>query len=150
VAVRERIDDYFRGRMSQDEANLLYLETRKEHWFGRIFLPDPSSAVQWPSIMDFDIAPALARIDLPALLVFGEDDRWVPIDATIDVWRKSVADASKITVSRIAGSGHAMTVPVDPDDWLERGLVSPEYEQALTSWLATHLGSQSVRGCTLR
>jgi pimeloyl-ACP methyl ester carboxylesterase len=136
VAIRERIDDYYRGRVSRREADLLFLETRKEPWFGRIFLPDPSNpAPQWQTIMDFDIRPTLEHLSQPMLLIFGEDDRWVPIDATINVWREAVRNPEQVTIVRIAGAGHSMTLAEDPDDWLEEGPVSPDYERKLISWL---------------
>ena len=140
VALRDRIDEFFRGNGSRDEADQLYLEARKEPWFGRIFLPDPSSAgSQWPTIMDLDIAPTLRQIQVPVLLVFGEDDRWVPIGDTLEVWRRALPDREAMDVVTIPGAGHSMTVAEDPDDWMEAGPLAPGYERELLAWLRDHV-----------
>jgi pimeloyl-ACP methyl ester carboxylesterase len=140
VALRDRIDEFFRGNGSRDEADQLYLEARKEPWFGRIFLPDPSSSgSQWPTIMDLDIAPTLRQIQVPVLLVFGEDDRWVPIGDTLEVWRRALPDREAMDVVTIPGAGHSMTVAEDPDDWMEAGPLAPGYERELLAWLRDHV-----------
>ena len=140
VALRDRIDEFFRGNGSRDEADRLFLEARKEPWFGRIFLPDPSSAAsQWPTIMDLDISPTLRQIEVPVVLVFGEDDRWVPIGDTLEVWRRALPDPGAMDVVTIPDAGHSMTVAADPDDWMEAGPIAPGYERELLAWLRDHV-----------
>lgn len=90
--------------------------------------------------MDFDIRPTLSRLRLPVLLIFGESDRWVPIDASLDRWRTALGPDADLTVARIAGTGHHLTLPVDPRDLSEAGPIAPQYERTLVSWLRERFG----------
>jgi uncharacterized protein len=98
-------------------------------WFDLAYVPrtlDPSH--DWPD-MDFDPASTLAEVRCPALLFYGEEDEWTPIESSLDAWRR--AGNGELTVVRLAGADHAPTLGGvhEPD------AIVPEYTQALTAWL---------------
>jgi len=89
--------------------------------------------------MEFDIRPALRRLSLPVLLFFGEHDRWIPVAESADIWRSALGAEADLTIVSLPGTGHAATLASDPDDWLEHGQVSPDYERKLLAWLHDRL-----------
>ena len=88
-----------------------------EPWSHLAWLPDRFDEVGAWSDMDFDPAAVLSRTNCPVLAVWGEEDEWVPVDASEAAWRRAAGD--KLTVLRLPGVGHG------PDATDER------YEQAL-------------------
>jgi len=106
---RERIgsgpENHFKaGRLSREEAGILQAGTsdmrrinRQIHWY-RANMPHPDSITErdfWPS--------RTARLEVPALLIWGEDDT-VFDPAFIDLL---VASSEDIEVVRLDGVGHA-------------------------------------------
>lgn len=138
--VRERLDEYYRGRTSLAEAQALVDGVRGQPWFALAYLPDPAKSNRWRLQMDFDVVPALRRLRLPVLLIFGEHDRWIPIEASVEIWRSALGPKADLTVASIPRTGHNPTLAHDPQDLSERGPISPDYERVLTSWLRQHVG----------
>jgi hypothetical protein len=143
--LRNRLRELWRDRGSADQARLLLREAKAEPWYDLTYLPDPDSAAD-ASVLDgaasfeedLDISPTLSELRIPVLLVYGDTDRWVPIDSSIGVWRTALDQRhARLSVSRLPGSGHFPTLPADPADPDEAGPVSPLYERALTDWLCT-------------
>jgi uncharacterized protein len=150
LALRRAMDEVSVGRMPVAEAQALLDRAVDEPWFGLAFVPPDASAVDasWAEEMEFDIRPALRRLDLPVLLFFGEHDRWIPVAESADVWRAELGTDADLTVVSLPGTGHAATFAADPSDWLEHGPVSPDYERALLAWLHTRL-ARTPRGSGL-
>lgn len=72
------------------------------------------------------------------LLVYGEADRWIPIELSIKVWQTALSHGpAHLSVSRLPGCGRFPTLAADPADLDEAGPVSPAYEQLLAAWLQT-------------
>ena len=61
------------------------------------------------------------------LTVYGDDDRWVPIDPSIAVF----SALPQLEIVRVSGGGHAPTT-----DREGGGEVLPQYRDALASWLS--------------
>jgi alpha-beta hydrolase superfamily lysophospholipase len=141
--LRNRLREMGRDRGSLSQARLLLREARAEPWYDLTYLPDPDSAADASVLadaasfeVDLDISPTLSELEIPVLLVYGETDRWVPIDSSIEVWRTALdrRDA-QLSVCRLPGSAHFPTLAADPADLDEAGPVSPAYERALAAWL---------------
>jgi pimeloyl-ACP methyl ester carboxylesterase len=137
VALRARLDEYYRGSLNSEEARQLVDGVRAEPWFDLAFLPDPAKqgSVRWRHEMDVDIRSSLRQLRLPILLIFGEHDRWVPIGPSLAAWRASVGAKVRLTTATIPGAGHFPTLPADPGDWSESGPISLDYERVLLAWL---------------
>jgi hypothetical protein len=72
------------------------------------------------------------------LLIYGETDRWVPIEPSIKAGRTALnREHARLTVSRLPGCGQFPTLATDPADHDEPGPISPAYEQLLADWLRT-------------
>ena len=140
IAVRVVVDDHRRGRASVDAAQRAIDSIVNEPFFEHAYLPRDARALgPWPD-MDFDPEPVFAKVRVPTLLFYGEDDEWQPIDESISAWRRAATRAGNddVTVIRLSGTGHAPT----RDGKKDETAVDPEYERALIAWLrsVTRLG----------
>jgi len=137
LALRRAMDELSVGRLPLAEAQSLLDAAASEEWFRLAFVPPEASLIDasWAEEMEFDIRPALRRLELPVLLFFGEHDRWIPVAESADAWRAELGPGADLTVVSLPGTGHAATFASDPSDWLEHGPVSPDYERALLAWL---------------
>lgn len=106
-----------RGDARSADAQTALQGIAGEPWCHLAWLPDRFDGVGAWADMDFDPAPLLARTSCPVLAVWGEDDEWVPVDASEAALRGAVGD--RLTVVRLPGARHG------PDPTEER------YEQAL-------------------
>jgi uncharacterized protein len=73
------------------------------------------------SIVDYDPSPALDRIRVPVLALFGEDDAIVPVEESVRVYREAVRP-DLLTVVTFAAANHRMHVGDPPrlaDTYLE-------------------------------
>jgi hypothetical protein len=75
--------------------------------------------------MDFDPRPVFARVRAPALMFYGEDDAWTPVDQSVQAWREARGSAVDIVV--VPEASHELTLADDS--------ISLEYEQKLVDWL---------------
>jgi pimeloyl-ACP methyl ester carboxylesterase len=96
-------------------------------WFPLAFIPREVPETPEPWEMDFDPATLLGQITCPVLAVYGDDDRWVPIDPSIAVF----SALPQLEIVRVSGGGHAPTA-----DQEGGGVVLPQYRDALASWLS--------------
>lgn len=135
VEAREVVDDYRRGRTGVHAAQAAIDVIKDEPFFEHAWQPRDLAGLEakWPD-MDFDPEPVFARVRVPTLLFYGEDDEWQPIDASVAAWRRAAERAGNadVTVVRLAGTGHAPTL--EGRETVEA--VAPEYERALVDWLA--------------
>ena len=134
VEVRAALEEFERGRLSREKAQRAVDAVADEPWFEHAYvrreLPDAPGF--WPD-MDFDPAAVFARVRVPTLLFYGEDDEWQPIDASIAAWQK--AGVKDLTVVRLPGTGHAPTNGGGE-------AISPEYERTLIAWLEDRVAAK--------
>jgi pimeloyl-ACP methyl ester carboxylesterase len=78
--LRNRLLELAHDRRSLDEARRLIREAAAQPWYALTYLPDPAAAeieledeiaFEW----NLDIAPALAQLQIPVLLIHGEEAR---------------------------------------------------------------------------
>jgi pimeloyl-ACP methyl ester carboxylesterase len=103
---------------------------RAEPWWELEYLPDrlPESfedARVWRDEMEFEPEPVFAEVRVSTLLFYGEDDEWIPIDASIEAWRR--ARGVELEIVRLPGTGHDAALP--------SGEISPLYTETLVKWL---------------
>jgi uncharacterized protein len=143
--LRNRLRDLRRDRGSPAQARPLLRGATAQPWYGLTYLPDPDSAAdddvledeasfEW----DLDISPTLSQLRIPVLLIYGETDRWVPIEPSIEAWRTALHRGhARLSVFQLPGCGHFPTLAADAADLDEAGPISPAYEQLLADWLRT-------------
>jgi pimeloyl-ACP methyl ester carboxylesterase len=137
LRLRRAMDELSHSRMNVSDAQVVLDAAVDEPWSELAFVPPDASLIDasWTEEMEFDIRPALRRLNLPVQLFFGEHDRWIPVAESADVWRSELGANADLTVVSLPGTGHAAMFATDPSDWFEDGPVSPDYERALLSWL---------------
>jgi uncharacterized protein len=133
LAARRVVDEYRRGRGSLADAQRAIDAIKGEPFFAHAYLPAYADTLgPWPD-MDFDPVPVFAKVTVPVLLFYGEDDEWQPIDESVAAWRRAAERAGNrdVTVVRLPGTGHAPTRGGRAD--IES--VDPVYERELVAWL---------------
>jgi alpha-beta hydrolase superfamily lysophospholipase len=100
-----------------------------EPWWLLAFLPpvplDAEGCRLWIEEMDFDPRPIFAQVKVPALMFYGEDDAWTPVQPSVEAWRRARGEDVDIVV--VPEASHELTMP--------DGTIAPEYEQKLADWL---------------
>jgi pimeloyl-ACP methyl ester carboxylesterase len=125
---------YLRGGLSREVAQAELDAAVERPWFPLAFLPREVPEPGTWTDMDFDPEPVFAALTCPVLLCYGETDAWTPIEESLAVWRRA-ARAAELTVARLAGCDHTPTL----NEAQDLDGVSPQYEQALLSWLNRRL-----------
>jgi pimeloyl-ACP methyl ester carboxylesterase len=133
TTLRLTLEDLARGVGSRAQAERLLDAARREPWWELEYLPDRlpenfGDARVWRDEMEFEPEPVFAEVRVPTLLFYGEDDEWIPIDASIEAWRR--ARGEKVEIVRLAGTGHDAT--------LASGEISPLYTETLIRRLSTY------------
>ena len=79
--------------------------------FARLSLPFlPESEAEWnlmAALVDYDPRPALERIEVPVLAIFGADDPIVPVRESVAVYREAVRP-TLLAVEIFAGGNHRL------------------------------------------
>lgn len=132
LALRRAYEDHVHGRSPGREAELAteLEEAMKEPWWLLAFLPpvplDAEGCRLWIEEMDFDPRPVFEDVRVPALMFYGEDDAWTPVEPSVRAWREARGDEVEIVV--IPEASHELTMP--------DGTIALEYEDKLVEWLA--------------
>lgn len=131
LALRQFYEDHVHGRAPGREAELAAeLEAAmREPWWLLAFLPpvplDAEGCRLWIEEMDFDPLPVFRQVRVPALMFYGEDDAWTPVEPSVRAWREARGDEVEIVV--IPEASHELC--------LEDDSLAPEYEEKLVDWL---------------
>ncbi len=139
--LRSRIDQYFRAPEQRAALQSLIDRHRSAEWFPLAFLPNggnlPADVTRskWHFEMDFDPTETLASLRKPLLFVFGAQDRWVPVEASMAAIRAAVPDETRVTFYVSERSGHLMSGAPESEDYMGEGPVEPEYVDFLISWI---------------
>ena len=113
LRVRSTVDDYYRGRVAKTVAETAVSGIQQETWFSQVSLPaggrlpDDPRHTQWYATMDYDPLVTIARIKVPIVFFFAEDDAYVPVEESVTHFRQ-VARVSDVTILRIPGTDHFM------------------------------------------
>jgi pimeloyl-ACP methyl ester carboxylesterase len=128
-AARAELEDVMHGRGQPKRAQALLDEARQQPWWPLAYLPDHvldgEERLGWIEEMDLEPEPVFAELRVPTLLFYGEEDTWIPIDASIEAWRRARGD--EVEVVRLPGTGHDAT--------FASGEISPLYTETLVAWL---------------
>ncbi|HEY7846794.1 MAG TPA: alpha/beta hydrolase [Candidatus Limnocylindria bacterium] len=145
LAARDAVDAAIRGEIGRDQAAARVRAVEHEPWFEAAFIPplpadtgdddDLRADGKWRLEMDYDVAPVLARLEVPVLLIHGDHDRWTPIEDSQRVWRDAYRDRPQLlTAVRLPGTGHLPTLARGAEGE-EAAPISPDYEVLLLRWL---------------
>jgi pimeloyl-ACP methyl ester carboxylesterase len=141
--LRSIINNYYRGKMNQREAQKIIDSYRGEKWVNEsslplkqnMILPDNPKLSKWYLEMDFNPEEYFSKINIPIALFYGSYDIWVPIDKSIELWKKALkkCNNNSYEVFRIKNSGHLMII--DEDSNPKENIISKEYTELLQNWI---------------
>lgn len=127
---REALAD-FRARMTAAGRSEL-LERIAAH----AFVPDDVAIWDFAGrIIDYDPAPMLAAMVVPVLALFGADDTVVPVEASVEVYRKAVPP-HLLTLAVLPGGDHRIQTGSPP-------MPAPGYREALIGFVDEVLRSRA-------
>jgi pimeloyl-ACP methyl ester carboxylesterase len=135
--LRSAYEDYLRGQADRAYTQTIVERLAGRPWFPLAYvpanLPPPGS---WQD-MDFDPSAIFSRVHCPALLFYGEDDEWTPVEESEDAWRRatSAAGNKEVTLVRLPGTSHHPTLR----GGREVSSISPLYTGTLLTWLENHI-----------
>ncbi len=130
--LRRRFEEWVHAGTSERAEQLAadLLSGLDEPWWSQVWLPpgllDEEGRRLWIEEMDFDPRPVFARVRVPTLLFYGEDDSWTPVEPSVAAWRAARGDEVEIVV--IPEAEHDLT--------LQDGTFAREYERKLVDWLS--------------
>lgn len=144
---RKAVAAYYRGEAGRQPAQAALDGILDRPWFDLTYLPraltDPKTS-RWPREMAHDPMPIVRGVKIPALVLFGVRDPWIPVQTSIDRIGTIAAERPNIEWAVIAGADHTMSTgnppieQVDPHYMGDDGPEAPEYFARVADWLARH------------
>jgi pimeloyl-ACP methyl ester carboxylesterase len=144
IATRRAIDGYVRGKVDRATVESMLDAAEHQPWFKQIYLGrsmiEPNSS--WRQQIESDPMRSLGKSRVPTLLIFGQEDMWIPVGETTRLLEGSGTQRGDLTVRVISGASHEMMLGTNPKDAIDPALFSklapnaPEYFGLLSSWLA--------------
>lgn len=132
-------NEYFRGNITREKAQNEIDKFKNEEWFKDTYLgsklPFDVSKTKWIHEMDFEPIKYFESVKVPLALFYGEFDRWVPIQKSIQVWKTALKKAGNdnCEMFQIKESGHLMILNEDNNPKEE--VISDQYSILLKNWV---------------
>jgi fermentation-respiration switch protein FrsA (DUF1100 family) len=130
--------------MSEQVAGPILASAVKEPWFKHIYvgerLGDPKTS-RWLKEIRHDPFATLTKLQVPALLVYGARDPWVPVAASVQRFRAARLANKNLRAVVLPDADHAMMMGVeparqiDPASFPAQAPNSPAYFSLLAAWL---------------
>ena len=141
VSLRNRVNEYYRGRIPREVVVAELDRAQNEPWFQMAYLPtservpEDVTKSKWWYELDYDPVPIWQQIEVPTLFLFAERDRWVPIAESMTEYGMATAHMRDVTMVQVEGTDHLMGQVNNPETFQ----VSDGYIEELMSWLAKRL-----------
>jgi pimeloyl-ACP methyl ester carboxylesterase len=154
VNARSVIAAYYRGETDRPHAQAALDTVLNRPWFDLTYLPraltDPATS-RWPREMAYDPLSVARQVTVPALVLYGARDPWVPAGISMERARTIAAQRPNIEWAVIAGADHTMSIGTPPADQIDPHLMhddrpdAPEYFARVASWLTRQGMTQARR-----
>ena len=140
-------NDYERAKSELNEARTKRWYSEVQSQGDNLFEPLPLPAeinkpdyryARWfKQEINYNPVPALTALHVPALFLFGDEDRFVKVDETVAVLRRVLSQSGNrdFTIEVLHHVGHDMHVTTGE----KAGIVDPEYLEVMQTWLATRI-----------
>ena len=146
TALRRDIWNYQYTGNGYEEAEAEIKQARNKNWFGAVKSQQDNllEGIQPPSAnttpakkfnwfkqeMNYDPVPTLEALRVPALFLYGSEDRLVPVPKSVDVIRGVLSRDGKkdFTITVLPNDDHGMYQP--------SGNLDPKYLETMRTWLA--------------
>jgi pimeloyl-ACP methyl ester carboxylesterase len=150
-ALRRDVWNYLFTGKGYEKAQRELDQARAKPWFSEVNsqqdglfkpLPEPSKLGQPGSTilrfrreMTYDPVPTLRALRVPALFLFGAEDRLIPVDKSVAVIHDVLTNSGHVdfTIRVFDHDDHGMHVTSDP----ARARVDPRYLDAMREWLSS-------------
>lgn len=147
IALRDKVNSFYQGKTSREEAQAAVDRNRANDWFsfaslpGGGNLPKDFSRSKWYREVNYNPLPALEKIKIPVLMLWGEDDPIMPIKESLPIWKKAFQKAGNrnVTYKGLIGADHILSVSSkagQPWNWRR---ISPDYFKTMIDWLSQNL-----------
>lgn len=136
--LRSMVDQYYRGQITQAEVSAHLDWYKEEAWYKRAYLPEGGLVPQdvrtdkWFYEFDYDPLAVWAQVRQPALFLYAETDRWVPVEESIRLYTEHTRHLPEASFVRIPGADHLMVNLASGEESWD---ISSEYQQVLVEWL---------------
>ena len=149
---RRRVWHYLSTGTDEDDARAALDRARTQPWFGALddqsgglfgrptndLLSDPAvrARVWFRLEADYDPTIALRALFVPALFIFGDQDRLVPVARSVEIIRDTLTHARHRAFDIVVfpGADHGIRIPPDG------GAQAPQYFETMATWLRKTLG----------
>jgi dienelactone hydrolase len=111
---RRKVDGYFNGTNSRDEAVAALTKIETRPWFDLMYLPKASALPANPALspwreqMDVNFFAAVEQVKVPMLFILGSDDPWIPVSATVTRLRAIASEHPQLEYAVIPNANHLM------------------------------------------
>ena len=142
IALRNRVNEYYRGNTPRETVIADIDRVRDEPWFqyayigGSEDLPEDTTKDKWYYELDYDPLPVWSQVHQPVLFLFAEQDRWVSISESMSNLGLATAHLKDVTMAQIEGTDHLM----GERNSQETTHVSERYIETMSAWLTQRLG----------
>lgn len=131
--------DAVRSQQGWERFEAAIPQVREKRWYRYTWGGMPRDYWQWKwwvPIVDFDPIPALKKVKVPVLAMFGAADQFTPPE-TISVFTAKIEAALRaggnkdVTTKIFPNADHDMSVKLENGQWA----APPDYHSTLTSWI---------------
>lgn len=142
IALRNRVNEYYRGHISREAISAELDSAQSEPWFQGAYinsskdLPEDVTKGKWWHELDYDPLLIWKQIQPPTLFLFAEDDRWVPVVESTSKLEKATAHLKDLAIIQIKGTDHLMYKTRDK----KAETISEEYVETMVAWLMKRIG----------
>lgn len=144
LAARQAVDGYLRGQVTREAAQEDLDRAKQAPWFKLAYLSerlgDPATS-DWLKQMRLQPLTTLSGLKAPTLMLYGANDPWVPVAASVETLRAHAAEYPNVELHVIPQADHTMMVGVDPKLQMDSHSIpsaapdSPAYFMTLAAWL---------------
>jgi alpha/beta superfamily hydrolase len=141
IALRNRVNEYYRGHISREVVSAELDSAQPEAWFQEAYinsskdLPEDVTKTKWWHELDYDPLPIWKQIQQPTLFLFAEDDQWVPVAESTSKLKLVTAHIKDRTIMQIKGTDHLMYKIHH-----KKAAISEEYIETMVAWLMKRIG----------
>ncbi|MCG2785890.1 MAG: alpha/beta fold hydrolase [Anaerolineae bacterium] len=142
IALRNRVNEYYRGHLSREVVSAELDNAQSEPWFQNAYinpstnLPEDVTKKKWWYELDYDPLPIWKKLSQPTLFLFAKDDRWVPVEESISKLELATSHLNDVTILQIPETDHLMYQTSNPT----AEIISDEYVETMVTWLLRHVG----------
>jgi pimeloyl-ACP methyl ester carboxylesterase len=131
--------DHARADLAQSRSASWYNEAKvqQNNFFERLQTPaeweKARSGLWFREEIGYDPVPTLKKLSVPALFIFGTEDKLVPVKESVEaIEAVSNADKKGFTVVVFSHADHGLRL-------VDSGALSPQYLQQMHEWLGSHV-----------